>query len=121
MVGRIVVVLAVMSVVMQIGGCRQDSFNGRNDVVLVRVKSNGVLDANDMPLDSVCGAKRILQLDKQWFYTLILLPDKGSLVGDMFHAMGLFAAAGAPDFYMRTRLGTLINVSYSPSCLISTS
>lgn len=112
MVGRIVIGLAVLSSIMFIGGCRYDAVNRCSDVVLVHVKPNGVAVANGLPVDSISSARLIRQTSESELHA-ILIPDKRSSVGDIFHVMGLFAAAGAPDFYMRTRLGTLMYVSYS--------
>ena len=112
MVGRIVVGLVVLSSIMLIGGCRYGAVDRCGDVVLVHMKPNGVAVANGLPVDSVRIARLIRQTSEPELHA-ILIPDKGSSVGDIFHVMGLFAAAGAPDFYMRTRLGTLMNVSYS--------
>ena len=112
MVGRIVMGLTILSSAMLIGGCRHGDFNYCSGVVLVQVKSNGVSVANGRPVDSIGSAREIRHLSEPALHA-ILIPDKGSCVGDIFHVMGLFSAAGAPDFYMRTRFGTLMYVSYS--------
>lgn len=112
MVGRIVIGLTILSSAMLIGGCRYDVFNGCSDVVLVQVKSNGVSVANGLPVDSISSAREIRHMSEPELHA-VLIPENGSCVRDIFYVMGLFAAAGAPDFYMRTRFGTLMYVSYS--------
>ena len=97
MVGRIVIGLAVLSSIMFIGGCRYDAVNRCSDVVLVQVKPNGVAVANGLPVDSISSARLIRQTSESELHA-ILIPDKRSSVRDIFHVMGLFAAAGAPDF-----------------------
>lgn len=112
MMGRIAISLAVLSSMVLNGGCRYDAFCRCSGVVLVQVKSNGVSMANGLPVDSVRSAKLIRQASEPELHAILIL-EKGSCVGDVFRVMGLFAMAGAPDFYMRTRLGTLMYVSYS--------
>ena len=112
MVGRIRICLTVLSIVLLVCACRNDTFDNSNGVVLVHVKSNGASVANGLSVDSINRAWEIRHMSKPELHT-ILIPENGSRVGDIFRVMGLFAAAGSPDFYMRTNLGTLMYISYS--------